>query len=93
AIPVLLGLMARRGDEAAFQFLRDHWDPAFWTSNPPWNFELGHHSAITLAGYCITGLALSGREEARKFLDSFLAVAPGNIDPNLATAVVTTAFE
>ena len=66
---VQLGLLARflglaaAHSERAYQFLRDGLNPAFWSTNATWSAPFFDPSSA-LPEDCISGLAISGRDDA-----------------------------
>lgn len=90
-IPALLGIAARRSDEA-LRFLIEASDPAYWIKDPPWKLSMAGCDPTVLAGFCIQGLMRSERQEAMTLLDRFKAAPPGSVEPELARHVADAAF-
>ena len=64
-----LGLVAH-GSDAAYEFCKTGTDPWFWKENCGWMSSRGSDSYAILATACINAVSLSGREDARDFLES-----------------------
>jgi hypothetical protein len=90
-LPQLLGLLAKK-DDRALQFLIQGCSPDLWDRVEFWNWEGGRLHSAAWAGFCVKGLAMSGRPEAKVLLDEY------RDDPSLAaraqigSAIMSAAF-
>lgn len=65
-----LGLIAERSN-AAFDFLKQGADPAFWKREAHWQLDVSSEDEYRiLAGKCIAAIGMSGRKEAPEFFES-----------------------
>lgn len=69
-LPELLGLLATK-DDRALEFLIQGCSPDFWDRVEFWNCDGGRLHSAAWAGFCIKGLAMSGRPEAKALLDQY----------------------
>jgi hypothetical protein len=91
-LPQLMGFLAAK-DDRALDFLIQGCSPKFWDGVELWTTERGRLHSGAWAGFCVKGLAMSGRPEAKAWLDHY------RDDPSLAarlqigSAMVDAAFE
>jgi hypothetical protein len=90
-LPELLGFLAAR-DDRALDFLIHGCSPKFWDGIDFWTTEGGRLRSGAWAGFCVKGLVMSDRPEAKALLDQY------RDDPSLAArlqisgAMVDAAF-